>query len=211
MSITITIIAITCIVSITAFSKPKVIDDLIFYPPDISKRNQWYRFISCGFIHADYGHLFFNMFSLYMFGDAIEGYLGQLGLMPKATYLFLYLSALVVSLLPTYFKHKDDYYYRSLGASGAVSAVITAIVFFNPWGKILLFGIVPMSVFLYVALFIGISGYLSRNGKDNINHDAHLWGAVYGLVFMGLLLWAFRPEVFEYFIEQLKEPKLFGR
>ncbi|MCM5528302.1 rhomboid family intramembrane serine protease [Parasegetibacter sp. NRK P23] len=210
MTITIVIIILTAIISISAFSNAKVIDDLIFYPPAITQRKQWYRFITCGFIHADWAHLIFNMLSLYFFGQAVEYYYKAYDLMGKTAYILLYVSALVVSLLPTYFKHRDNYYYRSLGASGAVSAVVTAAALFTPWSTVAIFGIIKLPYILYVVLFIGISAYMSKRGQDNINHDAHLWGAIYGLVFTVLLILAFRPGLIEPLLENLMSPR-FGR
>src|SRR5688500_17570590 len=133
LSITISIVIITVLVSIGGFNNQKIIDDLIFYPPAVTRRKQWYRFFSCGLIHADFGHLFFNMFSLYLFGRFVEdGFIQLFGDPGKWLYLLLYVSALAISLLPTYFKNRDNYHYRSLGASGAVSAVIFAGLMLRP-------------------------------------------------------------------------------
>src|SRR5688572_16438234 len=129
MTITLIIIIITVLVSIAAFSNEKIYNDLIFYPPAVTHSRQWYRFFTCGFIHADYGHLFFNMYAFYMFGqfveDSFENIFEEKG---KILYLLLYLTSLMVSLLPTYSQHKEDSSYRSLGASGAVSAVIFSFI-----------------------------------------------------------------------------------
>src|SRR5215211_4136758 len=127
LDITTIIIIITVLVSIGGFSNQKIIDDLIFYPPAITKQNQWYRFFTCGLIHADWGHLFFNMLSLYFFGIGVENAFAELfGVYGNWLYLALYISALLISLLPTFSKNRNNYSYRSLGASGAVSAVIFA-------------------------------------------------------------------------------------
>jgi membrane associated rhomboid family serine protease len=108
-------------------------DKLIFHPYSVGRSNEWYRFISCGFIHADFMHLAFNMFSFYMFGDYVEQYFNMLfGQNGKLLYLFLYLSSLAVCLIPTYFQQKDRYNYNSLGASGAVSAIVFAGIFLMP-------------------------------------------------------------------------------
>ena len=129
-SVTTLILAITCIVSFVSFSNQKLMDDLVFYPPAITKDHQWYRFITCGFIHADFMHLAFNMYSFYMFSNAIEDAFNQIyGKAGIFMYAFLYVSTLVVCLLPTYFKNKNNYYYKSLGASGAVSAIVFAFIF----------------------------------------------------------------------------------
>jgi membrane associated rhomboid family serine protease len=163
-----------------------VIDQLIFYPPAISRRKQVYRFITCGFIHADAMHLIFNMFSFFFLGQIVEqkfrtelfGDSGQL------LYIVLYISALVVCLLPTYLKNPDNYYYKSLGASGAVSAVVFTFIMLDPMqGLSLLFIPIPIPAFLFGILYLVISAYLDKRGGGNINHSAHFWGAIYGIVF----------------------------
>lgn len=187
LNITFAIIIITVIISIGAFNRQKIVDDLIFYPPAIN-RGQWYRFFTCGFIHGDTAHLIFNMLSLYFFGPAVERAMEvhfgpQWG---KWVYLLLYLTALAVSLIPTYIKHKDDYRYRSLGASGAVSAVLFAGLLIAPTtgvGLIFLPGIY-IPGFVFGPLYLLFSAYLDRRGGDNINHSAHIWGALYGIVFL---------------------------
>jgi membrane associated rhomboid family serine protease len=186
LTITLIILLLTCVISFTAFSNQRVIDDLIFYPPAISQRNQWYRFITCGFIHADIMHLAFNMYTFYLFGgmveDAFTSIYGESG---KILYAVLYFTSLVVCLLPTYFQHKDNYHYRSLGASGAVSAVIFIGVFLNPTMGMGIFPI-PFHIpaFIFGPLYLVISFYLAKKGGGNINHSAHIWGAVYGIVFL---------------------------
>ena len=186
LSITLIIIIITTLVSIGGFSNQKVINDLIFNPPMINKHNQWYRFITCGIIHADYAHLIFNMLSLYLFGRFVEENFTQIfGDLGKWLYLLMYVSALIVSLLPTYFKHINDYYYRSLGASGAVSAVIFAGLMIAPETEVYLFFIpIPIPGFIFAPLYLLISALLERKGGSNINHSAHIWGAIYGLLFI---------------------------
>lgn len=189
LSITLIIIIITAIVSFTAFSNQKIIDDLIFYPPAVTRRKQWYRFISCGLIHADFGHLLFNMLSLYFFGPAVErafDYFYPGG--GRWIYLLLYVSALVVSLLPTYFKNIDNHYYKSLGASGAVSAIIFAGLLLSPTSEVMIFFIpIPIPGFIFAPLYLLLSAWMDRRGGDNINHSAHIWGALYGLAFTLLI------------------------
>jgi membrane associated rhomboid family serine protease len=186
LNITLVIVIITCVVSFTAFSNRKIIDDLIFYPPAISQRNQWYRFVTCGFIHADLAHLAFNMFSFYLFGNNVEEAFTQL--FPqygKGLYLGMYLLALVACLLPTYFKNKDNYHYKSLGASGAVSAVVFVGIFLFPLSKIGLFIIPPVIPgFIFAPIYLIASAYMSKKGGDNINHSAHFWGAVFGVAYL---------------------------
>ena len=198
MSITLIIIIVTCIISFVAFSNQKLLYDLIFYPPAVTNQNQWYRFFTCGLIHADYGHLIFNMVSLYMFGDIVEKTFDQVfGSKGKLIYLLLYISALMVSLLPTYFKHRNDAYYRSLGASGAVSAIVFAGIFLYPLNKIGFFIIPPVIPgFIFAPLYLVISAYLAKKGGDGINHSAHIYGAIYGVVFLvlaGVISGSFSP------------------
>jgi membrane associated rhomboid family serine protease len=186
LDITTIIIIITALVSIGGFSNQKIIDDLIFYPPAVSQRNQWYRFFSCGLIHADVAHLIFNMISLYLFGRFVEeSFMKIFGENGKWIYLLMYISALFISLLPTYFKHKNNYNYRSLGASGAVSTVVFAGLMVAPGVEVGLFFIPPIIPgFIFGPLYLLITAWLDKAGKDNINHSAHLWGALYGIAFI---------------------------
>ncbi|MBL7760498.1 MAG: rhomboid family intramembrane serine protease [Sediminibacterium sp.] len=186
VSITISIVLLTSVISFTAFSNEKVMDDLIFYPPAITNRNQWYRFITCGLIHADFLHLAFNMYSFYLFGDIVEkSFFTIFGEQGKLIYLTLYITALIVSLLPTYISHQNNYHYRSLGASGAVSAIIFAGIFLYPTLGMGIFPI-PFHIpgFIFGPLYLVISYYLANKGQGNINHSAHIWGAIYGIIFL---------------------------
>ncbi|HNJ58581.1 MAG TPA: rhomboid family intramembrane serine protease, partial [Chitinophagaceae bacterium] len=145
MSFTLIIIIVTAIISFSAFKNEKIVNDLIFYPPSITNQNQWYRFITCGFIHADVVHLAFNMLSLYMFGEAVENNFKYIfGTRGNVLYVVLYFSTLVICLLPTYLKQKQNSYYRSLGASGAVSAIVFVGIFLFPTAKIGIFILPPI-------------------------------------------------------------------
>lgn len=186
LTITIIILLLTCVISFTAFSNEKITNDMIFYPTAVTHQNQWYRFISSGFIHADFMHLAFNMYTFYLFGNMVENAFGQIyGNSGKALYIIVYIASLVACLLPTYFKHKEDYYYRSLGASGAVSAVIFIGIFLYPTMGMGIFPI-PFNIpaFIFGPLYLGISAYLAKKGHGNINHSAHIWGALFGIVFL---------------------------
>jgi membrane associated rhomboid family serine protease len=185
-SITIILVVVTCLVSFAAFSKDKIMNDLIFYPPSVSHDRQYYRFITCGFIHADFGHLIFNMISLYLFGQFVEEkFMDVFGSAGRGLYLLMYLMALVVSLLPTYFKNRENAYYRSLGASGAVSAVVFAGLMIAPYIKVGLFIIPPIIPgFIFGPLYLVVSALLDKKGGGNINHSAHIWGALFGIAFL---------------------------
>ena len=193
------IIAITCVISFLAFRNEKLISDLILWPPAISRGKQSYRLISYGFIHADGQHLLFNMITLFFFGRLIEqfvmGYVGTLG------FAAFYLSAIVVSILPTYMKNIGNPAYRSLGASGAVSAVLFGFVLLQPWTTIYIF-FIPCPAIVYAVVYIAYSIYMDRQNSDNINHSAHLWGAAYGVLF----LLAMEPRLFGVFLQSLMQP-----
>ena len=186
MSITVIIIAITVIISIAGFQSEKVMNDLIFYPPAITNNHQYYRFITCGFLHADFGHLFFNMYALYLFGQGVEQIFKALfGDYAGILYVLMYLAALAVCLIPSYSKNKSNPNYRSLGASGAVSAVAFAYILFNPLqGVGLIFIPIFMPGFLFGIIYLIVSYFLDRKGGGRINHSAHIWGALFGIVFL---------------------------
>lgn len=189
MSITLIIIIITALISISAFANEKIYNDLIFYPPAVTYQRQWYRFFTCGFIHADWFHLIFNMYAFYAFGESVETLFSYYVFQDKGKlmYLLMYITALFFCLLPTYSKHKDDGSYRSLGASGAVSAVIFASILLAPLNKIgIIFLPASMGIpgFIFGFIYLGISSYLDKRGGGNINHSAHLWGALYGMGFL---------------------------
>lgn len=212
ISITIIIIIITCLVSFAAFTNEKIFDDLIFYPPAVANQRQYYRFFTCGFIHADYIHLGFNMWSLYIFGEVLEkGFISNFGVTQgKFLYVLLYISSLFFCLLPTYSKNKDNNSYRSLGASGAVSAVVFATFFLHPATMQVRLFFMPANwgipAFIFGFLYLAISSYLDKRGGGNINHSAHIWGALYGLLFLAVTGYFYaRTNLFEHFIFEIKE------
>ena len=205
LDITTIIIIITALVSIGGFSNQKIIGDLIFYPPAVTERKQWYRFFTCGLIHADWMHLIFNMISLYFFGRVVED--AFTALFPEAgkwLYLIMYISALLVSLLPTYLKHKNDYNYASLGASGAVSAVVFAGLAVAPASEIYVY-FIRMPGFVFAPLYLILSVVMERKGGDNINHSAHIWGSLYGLAFIFITAYSAGVDLAGYFVESVKD------
>jgi membrane associated rhomboid family serine protease len=198
MSSTLIIIAVTCIVSFLGFNNAQLIDKLIFWTLGI-KRGQYYRFLSHALIHADPTHLLFNMMTLYFFGRAMEwlytGTLGPLG------FILFYAGGVIVAILPSYYANRDKPAYRSLGSSGAVSAVLFAFILINPWATIL-FWFVPCPAILFAVAYVAYSIYMDRQRSDNINHSAHIWGAAYGVLFTVLL----QPRVVPHFLDQLIHP-----
>lgn len=198
--ITLTLIAITALVSWMAFNNRKLADRLILWPPAIDKHKQYDRLVTYGFIHADFGHLLFNMVTLYFFGRSIEvimlGITGQWWVYP-----LFYLAALVVSILPTYLKNQKNPNYLSLGASGAVSAVLFAYILIAPW-KLILVMFIPAPAIVYAAFYVGYSIWMDKKGGDNVNHSAHLSGAAFGVMFMLIM----EPELLQHFLQSLMNP-----
>ena len=207
--ITFILIAINVIVSLIGFSNADVIDKTIMWPYGIKREKQYYRFITSGFIHADFIHLLFNMFSFYYFGSAIEFYFAQYGLGGNISYLLLYFLALIIADIPSYLKHQDDYNYRALGASGAVSAVIFACILFQPWGTILIY-FIPMPFIVFAFVYLGYCIYMSKKNLGHVNHDAHLWGSLFGLIFTAVLIAVMSPQLFPDILQELSHPH-FGR
>jgi len=206
ISITLIIIIATSIISFIAFNNHKLLDQFIFYPPAV-RRGQIYRFFSCGLIHADFGHLIFNMISLYLFGEIVEAkFIEAFGPIGRLVYLGMYVLALAVSVIPTYINNKDNYHYRSLGASGAVSAVIFAGILFFPLARLGLF-FIPIYVagFLFGIIYLFVSGWLDKRGGGNINHSAHIFGALFGVGFTIIACQAFSDyPVLEIFVDAIR-------
>ena len=201
--VTFFLIGITCLVSWMAFNNRKLMDRLILWPPAIDQHRQYDRLVTYGFIHGDFMHLLFNMFTLFFFGQQIEQLMTRV--MGIWAYPVFYVSALVVSILPTYLKNQKNPNYLSLGASGAVSAVLFAFVLLAPWSTIgVMF--IPMPAIVFAVLYVGYSIWMEHRGGDRINHSAHLAGAAYGVLFMVIM----EPRVLGIFLQQLGNPT-FGR
>lgn len=198
MSITLIIIILTAIVSITAFNKPEEMDKLLFWPAVIHKKKQYYRFISSGFVHANWTHLLFNMITLYFFGRITEQVLA-INSFP-GSYVGLYLLSMIAADIPTYFRFKETYEYRALGASGAVSGVLFASILYAPWEKIYLFFIpIGIPAFIFGLLFLLFSAYMDKKEGGRVNHNAHLWGALFGIVYTLIAV----PGIGSYFLQQV--------
>ncbi len=157
-------------------------------PYMVIHRGEWFRVITHGFLHANYMHLFVNMFVLFMFGNAVEEYFRAYFREKAILYLTLmYFGAIIVSVLSTLQKHKNDSWYNGVGASGAVSAVLFASVLFQPLTPLCLYGLLCFPGFIWAVVYIIFSYYMGRKGADNINHDAHLFGALFGIAFILVL------------------------
>jgi|UniRef100_UPI0040489860 membrane associated rhomboid family serine protease len=206
-SITTVLIGATVLCSIFAFSRPTLLERWMFIPYRIKQRNQWDRFILSGFIHKDYMHLIFNLVTFYFFGGVVERFFKfQFGLeLGGLIFVGFYLLALVVADIPTFVKQQNSPYYKALGASGGTSAMVFASIILMPLSDICLFGLLCLPGFLLGGFFLIYSYVKGKKGQDNINHDAHLYGAIFGIICILLL----SPGSAIMFMEQLKSYRPF--
>ncbi len=195
------IMGLTALVSMAAWQRDSWMAAMMMSPSRIARHGEYWRFLSSGFIHADFTHLFFNLFSFYFFGSQLE-YIFSVIFPGYGPWVFLvfYLLGIIVADLPTFFKQKHNHYFNSLGASGAVSATIFAGIMFFPTEKIYLFGIVGIPGIIYAGLFTWYSIEMERRGRDFVNHSAHLYGGLFGVVFVTLTY----PQVWISFVQQIK-------
>jgi membrane associated rhomboid family serine protease len=178
------IIILTVVVSINCFKNRPLFLRLEFSPHRIASQKEYFRFISYGFVHADWAHLVINMFVFHSFGSAVL-YFSQLHFnFPELFFIGLYFGGLVMSTLFSFFRHRHNYYYAAVGASGAVSAVVFASILFFPFGTIRLF-LLPIDIPAYIfgLLYLIYSAVMAKKAKDNVGHDAHFFGALFGIAF----------------------------
>ncbi len=201
MSITLILVVITCIISILCFSNKSLFDALKHYPVAEKNHQQYYRWLTSGFVHGDIMHLFINMFVLHEFGRAVENdmimHFGEST--GKILFLFAYLLIIIMGDIPTYFKHKENHFFASVGASGGVSGIIFIFIMLFPWSRLGLFAIIPIPAILFGVLYLWYSTWASKNQNDFIDHEAHFYGAVAGL----LVAVISRPSIFPEFISNL--------
>lgn len=184
MMITAGIILLNVLISLAAlYGSEKLYDRGMLRPYRTVRKNSWYELITSGFIHGSLTHLLVNMMVLFFFGSVMEGVLGNM------QFIFLYFSALIVSAIPSLIKHKDNPNYATIGASGAVEAVLFSYIFVFPTEKIILLLLpIPIPAWFFGLAFIGYSIFESKRGGGNINHTAHITGAVWGIVYMILFV-----------------------
>ncbi len=201
MSPTIILVILNIGASLYAWNNQDIYRKWMMTPYLVNRENQYYRFISSGFIHGDWMHLIFNMIALYSFGVNLEYYLAAYtGANYQLYYYGLYLLALIISEIPTYLKHKNNPGYNSLGASGAVSAIIFARIIFDPMSEIYF-----MPGFIAGALYLLYSYTVGKKGVGGINHDAHFYGALVGILFIVII----HPASVPSFFEQISQWNLF--
>jgi len=207
LSITVLLIILTSGISIYGFNKPEFLHRWMFIPYQMKNHGEWDRFVTSGFIHKDYMHLLFNMFTFYFFGGVVEQVLSyKFGVIVGGViFVVFYILGIVISDIPTYLKNQDNSYYRALGASGGTSATVFASIIILPLSDICLFGVVCLPGFILGALFLIYSYFKGKNQDDAINHDAHLYGAIFGIIFILII----SPSSAITFLEQIKDYRPF--
>lgn len=201
MSITLLLIITTVVISYISFNNSSLKEKLIFSPYQYINKKKWWLVVSHGFIHADYLHLFFNMYVLYAFGFNVENQFNELNALGYLYFLILYLGAMIFATLPSIIKHRNNNSYRSLGASGAVSAVVFVFIILAPtaqMGLIILPGLY-IPAFIFGLLYFIAENYMIKKGGSNIAHDAHIAGAIFGILFVGF----FDYKLYINFIESI--------
>ncbi|MCX7744048.1 MAG: rhomboid family intramembrane serine protease [Flavobacteriales bacterium] len=204
VTLTLLIIIITAIVSVLAFSNIRIFDQLKFNAFMIRHNLQVWRFITGALVHADILHLAMNMYVLYIFGTAVENHFllfYEASFKGPLFYLLLYVGGAVLSCLYSFEKHKDDLWYNAVGASGAVSAVVFAFIAIRPDQHLQLIFLPGINIpaFLLGALYLIYSWLMAKNKSDNISHDTHFFGALFGFLYVFIL----QPELFPQFIKTI--------
>ncbi len=186
--------------SLIAWRNPRLWRRMAFSPYAVAVRGQWDRWLTSVLVHADVWHLVVNVLVFYMFGREVEAFLRQVkGAAGPWYFLGLFLAGGVLSEVATYRKHRHDPGYLSVGASGAVAAVLFASILLDPWATLLIWGVLPVPAVVLGAGYLIFSAYMSRKPGQHVNHSAHFWGSVVGMVYLILI----HPPVLRLFLNQL--------
>ncbi|RZM29264.1 MAG: rhomboid family intramembrane serine protease [Pedobacter sp.] len=188
------ILIFTVVTSIYAFNDHTLYGKFMLHPYSVYRKNKVFTLFTSGLIHADYMHLFFNMFTFYMVGFQLERMVGHW------QFAVIYFVSLILSDIPTIIKHKNDFWYNSLGASGAISGVLFSFILFNPFSKFYIM-FIPIGIYavIFGPLYLIYCVYASKNSRDNINHDAHFFGALTGIIVTILII----PGIVQHFLQVL--------
>lgn len=200
--VTYVLLGLTILTSIPAMSDLSMKGKLLFFPYGMKREGEWHRFITHGFVHADWMHLIINMYVLYIFGGSVEmAFTSLYGKLGPLLFLLMYIMAIPIAATFSFFKHQNDYAYRSLGASGAVSAVVFAYILLAPLNNLyfLFLPFIPIPAVVMGVGYLVYSQYMSKRGGDNVEHNAHFYGALFGFIFPIL----FEPLLLTNFIDQI--------
>ncbi len=199
-SFTLLLVIITGFVTYMTFNNRNLYLRLKHHPFTVKREKEYDRLLTSGFLHIDWTHAIMNLYVLYEFGRFVEAeFVSMYDVLGNTIYLVFYLLAIIFSSIPSQIKHKDNAYYSAVGASGGVSAILLAQTLFDPWAGILLFFIIPMPIFILAIGYLWYSSWAAKNRNDNIGHDAHFFGAVFGFTFPIIL----KPSLFFDFIDKL--------
>ena len=180
MTVTYLLIGITSAVSLAAlYGDQRILNTGMLIPHRVARNQSWYELLTAGFLHANFGHLLVNMFVLFFFGMVLEQNLGS------AQFASLYISGLLISSIPSMVNHRDDPQYATLGASGGVESVLFGFIFLYPTESIYFILIpIPIPAWIFGLGFLAYSVYESKKGRGNVNHEAHIAGAVWGVLYL---------------------------
>jgi membrane associated rhomboid family serine protease len=189
ISITLIIIIFTALISYQGFNRYAVIERLKHSPVLESRNKEYYRLLTSGFVHADWTHLLINMFVLYSFGGTIESYITSLFPNPLGNIIFLllYMLNVIVANIPTAIVHKDNPSFSSIGASGAVSGMVSIFILLNPWAILNLFFVIPVPAIIAGIGYLIYSSWAAKKGHGRLDHMAHFAGAIGGMLMITLL------------------------
>ena len=193
------IFVITIVTSLLAFYNTELYGKFMLHPYSVSRGQKLYTLITSGLIHRDWMHLLMNMLSYYFFAFQLERIFVSASSWGHIQFGMLYLVSLVLSDMGSIVKHKEHFWYNSLGASGAICAVLFSYILFFPLTTLMIMPIpVPIPAVLYGILFLAYCVYASKNAQDSINHEAHFLGAIAGLLITIILY----PHIIGHFISQ---------
>ena len=203
MSLTLILLIFTVGISALALNDPTYFYKLSHHPFTEVRQKEYYRWITSGFIHNDYMHLGINMFVFYQFGGIVERVFTSVygDLTGRILYLALYIGAIVAGSIPTYFKHQNNESYAAVGASGGVAGIMFAYALFSPTSQILLYGIIPLYSIAWAVLYLVYEQWAGRRGGDNIGHDAHFYGAIFGFIATAVM----SPRAIPHFISAIQD------
>ena len=203
MSITLGIVTITVVISLLCFNNAALFNAFKHYPVAEFQKKQYYRWVSSGFVHGDFIHLFINMFVFHEFGRYVEAdFIQHFGVVTGSViFLTVYILTIVMGDIPTYFKHQRNPYFSSVGASGGVSGIVFIFILLDPWSMLGLFFIIPIPAIIFSILYLWYSTWASKNQEGHIDHEAHFYGAIAGVILAVLS----RPSIVGEFISRLMQ------
>lgn len=203
MSVTLGIVIVTVVVSLICFNNTSLFNALKHYPIPEFQNKEYYRWITSGFVHGDFLHLFINMFVFHEFGRYVEmDFIQHFGhVTGPLLFLMVYALTIIMGDIPTYYKHRNNPYFSSVGASGGVSGIVFIFILLNPWSMLGLFFIIPVPAIIFGILYLWYSTWASKNQEGHIDHEAHFYGAIAGV----LLAIISRPAILSEFIFHLMQ------